>query len=147
MFVGRSRHICRVDVLIGSATYILTRIHMYVSKVNFHPLYFGHLWTRWINRLSPHVHTHTRANKSFFYWTGYVFYTHTHTHTHKMNIIFWLFLSFLLLWISNCLFLNICWCHIPFVDVMVKFMLYLRRRILKVTSVNYGRYLVLHKGG
>ena len=39
----------------------------------------------------------------------------------------------------------ICCCHIPFVYVFVKFVLYLWKRNLKVTPVNYGMYLVLHK--
>ena len=43
------------------------------------------------------------------------------------------------------MFLNICCCHIPFVYVLVKFVLYLWKRSLEVTSVNYGRYRVLHK--
>ena len=43
------------------------------------------------------------------------------------------------------MFLNICCCHIPFVYVLVKFMLYLWKRNPKVTPVNYWRYLVLHK--
>ena len=45
-----------------------------------------------------------------------VFSTYTHTHVHKMNIVFQLFLLGLL----NCLFLNICCCHIPFVYVLVE---------------------------
>ena len=41
------------------------RIHMYVSKIIFYPFYFGQLWTHGFNRLSQHVHMHTRGNKSF----------------------------------------------------------------------------------
>ena len=47
-------------------------------------------------------------------------------------------------WWLNSLFLNIP-CHIPFVYVLVKFVLYLWKRNLKVTLVNCGRYLVLQK--
>ena len=43
------------------------------------------------------------------------------------------------------MFLNICCCHITFVYVLVKFVLYLWKRNLKVNPVNYGRYLVLHR--
>ena len=43
------------------------------------------------------------------------------------------------------MFLNVCCCHIPFVYMLVKFVLYLWKQNLKVTPVNYGRYLIPHK--
>ena len=43
------------------------------------------------------------------------------------------------------MFLGVRCCHIPFVFLLIKFVLYLWKLNLKVTPVNYGRYSVHHK--
>ena len=53
-------------------------------------------------------------------------------------------MSCLSLWLLNCLFLNICCCHITFIYMPVKFVLYLWKQNLRVTPVNYRRYIVLY---
>ena len=88
------------------------------------------------------MRTYTRANKSYFYSTGHSSIFYIHTHAHKMNIVF--FLS-CLLWLLNCLFLNVRCGHFLFVYVLVKFVLYLWKLNLKVTPVNYGRYSVHYR--
>ena len=121
--------------------YTHTRIRIYVSKVNFYPFYFGQLWTHWFKILFQYAH----SGDQIVFIELTIDELSTYTRAHEMNIVIWFILSCLLLWLLTFLFLNICCCHIPFVYVLVKFVLYLWKRNLKVTPVNYGRYFFLYK--
>ena len=88
---------------------------------------YGH--TDSIDFPNMYTRTHGRTNHIFIEQLIAVFSTYIHTHAHKMNIV----------WLLNCLFLNICCCHIPFVYVLLKFELYLWKRNRTVTPVNYER--------
>ena len=90
------------------------------------------------------IDAHTGEQVIFIELAKAVFFTQTHT-LMKWTLYFKCFLLCLLFWLLRCLFLNICCYHIPSVYVLVKFVLYSGKWNLKVTPVNYERYLVFHK--
>ena len=107
------------DPYLRSIIHIYTHILIYVSKANyFYPPYFGQPWTHlfdWLyQHVNSHTHTHTHTHTSeqpYFHLTGHNCISTKATRTLCSSLIF----IPVLLWILNCLFLNIRCCHIPFV--------------------------------
>ena len=120
--VAKGHKNARVDIkkipkgrYLRSLTYLHTRIH--ISKVNFFILFtsakYGHIDS--IDFPNMYTRTHERRNHIFI---------------QLATAVFELFLS-CLLWLLNCLFLYVCCCHIPFVYVLVKSVLYWWKLICK----------------
>ena len=99
------------DPYLRSITHIHMHIPMYVSKGKiFILLTSANYWSIYLIDFT-NMWTHTRANNPIFI---------------QLTMTVFLIISIpILLWLLNCLFLNIRCCHIPLVYVLVKFVLYL----------------------
>ena len=123
---------------------IYTHIPIYVRKANyFYPPYFGRPWTHLFDSLYQHVNTHTHTSeKSYFHLTSHKCISTKAARTLCFSLIF----IPVLLWILNCLFLNVHCCHSPFVlcacKICVVFVVELN---VKVIPVKYGRELTHYK--
>ena len=140
------KHTCGLneskDPYLRSIIHIHSHIPIYVNKANyFYPPYFGQPWTHLFDRLYLHVNTHT-GEQPYFHLTGHNCISTKAARTLCFSLVF----IPVLLWILNCLFLNVRSCHIPFIlracKICVVFVVELN---LKVIPVKYGRELTNYK--
>ena len=122
-------------------SFIYTHIPMYVSKdKKFYPPYFSQQWTHlfdWL--LLTRKDTHT-SEQPYFHLTDHNCISTKTARTLCFPLIF----IPVLLWILNCLFLNVRCCIIPFVLRACKIcVVFVVELIVKVIPVKYGPELTL----